>query len=66
MGNAYIVRFDCIATNSVVNVRYVVDFTEKSVQCALTLQDFTLKHGCFIKRYRSDPAIFSTVPAFKM
>ena len=59
--SAYDVRLDCRATYSVVDVHYVLDFTEKCVQCALTLQDFTLKHGCFIQRYRSDPAMYKTV-----
>ena len=34
----YIVRLDCRATYSVVDVHYVLDITEKCVQCALTLQ----------------------------
>ena len=25
-----------------------------------------LKHGCFIRRYRSDPTMYSTVPAPKI
>merc|ERR1712015_128187 len=43
---------------------------EKCIQCAygvfLHCTECALNHGCFIQRYRSDPAMYSTLPAATM
>ena len=45
-------------------------YMEKGVQCAyrvfLHFIKCALIHGCFIQRYRSDPAMYSTLPVAKM
>jgi len=43
---------------------------EKCIHCAygefLNCIEFALNHGCFIQRYRNDPAMYSTLRATKM
>ena len=43
---------------------------EKCIQCAydvfLHCKECALNHGCFIRRYRSDPTMYSTLRAIKM
>ena len=43
---------------------------EKCIQCAygvlLLCTECSLNNGCFIQRYRSDPAMYSTLPAANM
>ena len=58
-------RVSTMFFNAIIYFLQVYFTWEKCVQCALHCRECALKDECFIRRYRSDPAMYSTLPAPK-
>ena len=56
-------RVSTMFFNAIIYFLQVYFTWEKCVQCALHCREYALKDECFIRRYRSDPAMYSTNPA---
>merc|ERR1711911_394906 len=63
-------RVSCCFFTIILYCKQVYLTWEKCIQCAYDVfqqcTESALNHGCFIRRYRSDPAMCNTLPATKM